>query len=93
MKFFSLSLVVLLVFLGAGCSSKSDTWQGFYYPNGCLSCDDDYVYSPVFQDRLSCFNWAYDYQNTKGSPNDLWECGKNCEIGEYGMNVCEETVD
>lgn len=84
----------ILILLGVGCMTKGDIWQGFYYPDGCLACEDSYIYSPVFHDSLSCLNWAYDYQRVRGGPEDLWECGKNCEMDDdYGLYVCEETID
>lgn len=88
------SLAVTLLFL-SGCSFFLETWQGFYYPNGDLVSQDDYIYSPSFNDRAACLAWGSDLKAKKGNPNDKYECGKNCKAPDYkdGLYVCDETVD
>ena len=74
---------------------KKDTWLGFYYPNGCLSCQDDYIYSPTFDERADCLSWATTKKQQRGNPSDTFECGKNCKTPDTkeGLYVCDETVD
>jgi len=90
-----LALLIVPILLLSGCSFFRETWQGFYYPNGCLVCQDDYIYSPLFNDRASCLAWASDLKAGRGNPSDKYECGKNCKTPDYkeGLYVCDETVD
>lgn len=83
---------LLFILMGVGCTNE--TWQGFYYPDGCLSCDDKYIYSPKFKDKEICLNWAEDLKQKRHNPDDLYECGKNCkENKEFGGFQCKETID
>lgn len=74
---------------------RKETWLGFYYPNGCLTCEDQYIYSPQFDNRASCLAWATNLKLQRNNPSDLFECGKNCKAPKYsgGVYVCKETVD
>ncbi|MEK7115096.1 MAG: hypothetical protein AAB847_01940 [Patescibacteria group bacterium] len=74
---------------------KKETWQGFYYPDGCLVCEDKYIYSPQFQDRASCLAWATNLKSQRNNSDDAYECGKNCKAPDHpgGLYVCDETVD
>jgi len=83
-------IILFTAMILVGCSSN--TWQGFYYPNGCLSCESDYIYSPIYKTKEECFDWAYSLKDERGNPSDLFECGKNCKDNGY-YNVCEETID
>lgn len=85
-----LFITALLLTLG-GC--KSNTWLGFYYPNGCLECTDDYIYSERFTDSEACLAWAASLKRERGNPNDQYECGLNCESDDGLMYTCEETID
>lgn len=85
-------LITLPVLFFVSCSF-SDSWLGFYYPNGCLSCEEDYIFSPEFNDKASCLKWAENLQDARNNPNDEFECGKNCKEMAYKMYMCEETVD
>lgn len=69
---------------------KKADWQGVYYPDGCLVCEDDYVFSPVFKTKEECIDWGEDKSNNKAK--GLYECGKNCEWKNEFM-ICEKTVD
>ena len=86
--FLGVLVAVLLLFV-----FKSERWQGFYYPNGCLSCSENYIYSPVFKDKESCFDWGNNLKYDRKNPNDTFECGKNCHEEGEGMYICKETVD
>lgn len=89
---------ILLIFLFGiilgGCSFR-ERWQGFYYPDGCLVCEDQYIYSPEFKDRVSCISWAHNLKAKRQNPNDDFECGKNCKAPDHvgGLYLCDETVD
>ena len=84
---------VVWLYLGQG---QKDTWEGVYYPNGCLTCEDDYLFSPEFNDPISCMNWASEKKIIRKNAGidvfaDLAECGRSCEWRE-GLMVCKETV-
>lgn len=90
--------VIILLFtilILTGCSLKKETWQGFYYPNGCLECQEDYIFSPIFEDRASCLSWATTLRQERQNYLDEFECGKNCKVPETkdGFYICDETVD
>lgn len=87
-----LGLIVVGIYLFL---SGKETWQGFYYPDGCLICEDQYIYSPRFDDRASCLAWATNLKSQRNNPSDTFECGKNCKAPDHpgGLYVCEETVD
>lgn len=84
-----LFLVSIIILTGVGCSQK---WRGFYYPNGCLTCEKDYIYSPVFSSLEQCRDWAEETKKSRGnSSSDDYECGLNCKSKD-GYNVCSDTV-
>jgi len=83
-------IIIPLVLLGVGCNN---VWTGTYYPEGCLVCDDMYIYSPPFQTSNECIDWAKDLKNELGDEEALYECGLNCENNGYGLYICDETVD
>lgn len=87
--------IILMVGFGIYSFLQKETWQGFYYPNGCLTCTDQYIYSPQYNDRASCLSWATSLKQQRNNSNDEFECGKNCKTPDEpgGLYVCEETVD
>jgi hypothetical protein len=86
-------MIFAVLVIGAIFLIKSkNTWQGFYYPDGCLSCASKYIYSPIFETKEQCFNWANSLKTSRNNTEDLFECGLNCK-NKNGSNVCEETVD
>jgi len=87
-----IQLVLVSGFLLSGCVLNSK-WQGFYYPNGCLACSSQYIYSPIFKDLDTCMDWGEDLKEERGNPNDTFECGKNCKLKSSGMYLCSETID
>ena len=88
-----ITLVIIcgLIYLGYSLIFK-ETWQGVYYPNGCLVCEDEYIFSPIFKTKEECLDWVREKKMTRNNENDLYECGKNCDW-ESGLIICEETVD
>ncbi len=70
---------------------NKENWQGFYYPNGCLSCEENWILSPILDDYESCRDWALTITNERNNENDLWECGKNCKMNNDGITICKET--
>jgi len=92
-----LYVVIIIVILIAGyyLFFNKETWLGFYYPDGCMTCQEQYIFSPQFDDRASCLAWATNLKAQRNNPADLFECGKNCKIpkSKDGFYVCKETVD
>lgn len=88
-------IIVIILIIAVYNFFKKDTWLGFYYPDGCLTCQENYIFSPTFKDRASCLSWATNLRQQRNNPNDLFECGKNCEAPDTknGLYTCEETVD
>lgn len=72
-------------------SYQKETWHGVYYPNGCLVCEDEYIFSPVFESKGECVAWGERKRNYRKNEQDTYECGKNCQWKD-GFNVCKETV-
>ncbi len=85
-------IVILIIIAGYFIFFNKETWQGVYYPNGCLVCDEDYIFSPVFETKEGCLNWAEGIQARRSNESDLYECGKNCKWKD-GLMVCKETID
>ncbi len=94
-NFLIVAIIMMIIIIIAYNIFKKDTWLGFYYPNGCLSCQEDYIYSPELYDKESCLAWARNLQQSRNNPTDDFECGKNCEAPNTndGTYHCEETVD
>ena len=88
---FSTAIISCVCLLGCA----KETWQGFYYPDGCLSCTEQYIFSPRFDAHDSCIAWATDLKAQRNNPSDDFECGKNCKAPDRlgGPYVCKETVD
>jgi len=93
MRIFYLVITILILLVSVGYFFRKDSWNGFYYPNGCLDCKDKTIIVPGLKDKEACLQWANDIKKHSGNPNDDFECGKNCEDNGEGLNICEETVD
>lgn len=87
-----LIVVIAIIYFGYNFIFKKDTYKGFYYPDGCLVCEDKYIFSPVLNSVEDCIKWAEGLKSNSNNLNDKWECGKNCKL-KNGFNVCEETFD
>lgn len=94
-------VVVLLIgyqlFWGAATSAPEITgkWQAVYYPEGCLDCQEKYIFSPFYETVNECIDWVHAKAETRKGSSDAAECSfdckKNYDIG--GISVCKETVD
>jgi len=82
-------LLITISLLSMGCS-LGNNWQGVYYPDGCLTCEDKYIFSPVFNNYDECQRWAINIYNSRDNTNDQYECGKNCKHKD-GLQICDET--
>lgn len=85
-------LLILLgtIIVGAGCKN---TWSGFYYPEGCLTCTDRHIIKHDLTSFEECREWAEEISESRRySENDDYECGLNCKTKD-GFNICEQTVD
>lgn len=70
---------------------STEYWNGIYYPNGCLPCSEDWIFSPVFASRNECLYWGGMKWKQLSNPSDLYECGKNCIWGGE-VQSCDETI-
>lgn len=74
--------------------NKKEEWKGFYYPDGCLGCEENYIFSPsTFDNKEACLAWAENTKIKRNNESDLYECGLNCKENDYGSYICKETVD
>lgn len=93
-----ITILILIIIVGYFLfSDKKDTYEGVYYPNGCLICEEDYIFSQEFELMSSCFSWALQWKANRRDDGlnvgaDQAECGLNCEW-DGGFMVCEETFD
>lgn len=94
MNFYSRKLIFLIsiVLLGAGCITES--WIGFYYPNGNnLSISHE---SPELSSYEECIDWVFELKeqmNPTGEIFDDYECGKGCSKDKsLGLYICDETI-
>ena len=97
-----LKMVVVVIVLfgiwmlfGDKVSETRGKWQAVYYPEGCLVCEDDYIFSPFFDNANECIDWVHIKAETRGNSSDAAECSFDCkkdyDLG--GALVCKETVD
>lgn len=80
----------------SGSSGIKNKWQGIYYPDGCLGCENSWIFSPFFETVNECIDWVNNKKNERGDSPDVAECAFNCKQNcEYGscMLECKETVD
>lgn len=93
-NWFKIILVLgfLWFILGTNGSELSGKWQAIYYPDGCLTCEDSYVFSPFFKNVNQCIEWAHAKAATRPGSTDSAECAFNCRK-ENGFLVCKETID
>ncbi len=72
-----------------------EEWQAVYYPDGCLACENNYIFSPFFDNKNDCINWIYAKQKERNNNNDTAECALNCkkDYNLGGILVCKETLD
>ena len=97
----TIGVVALLVgyqlFSGATTSVPEITgkWQAVYYPEGCLDCQDKYIFSPFYETVNECIDWVHAKAEARKNGSDAAECSfdckKNYDVG--GILVCKETVD
>jgi hypothetical protein len=83
------------LFLSKDLSETKGKWHAVYYPDGCLSCDDNYIWSPFFNSANECIGWVHAKAETRNNGNDVAECGFDCKKDYVlgGIMVCKETVD
>ena len=86
-------IFILLIVGAVWIFNGRDEWLGFYYPNGCLSCESDYIFSPTFDSKKQCLAWANNLKMTRNNSSDDFECGLNCKEIGYKMYQCKKTVD
>lgn len=89
------SILGLIIFIVVGVFVynnyiKSDTWKGYFYPN-----PSDLTYSipsPTYDSLEQCRSWVTTQAKADVDGAYDYECGKNCKVGEYTVEVCEETL-
>ncbi len=91
-------VIVFLVFIFINIQERNRSWIGVYYPNGCLVCEDDYIYSPRLDSFLECQDWAIETNIQRSqftnTDSDLAECGRGCRLEEENeLLICKETLD
>ena len=85
-----IAIVLFTTTLLLASCSFSNNWQGVYYPDGCLVCEDKYIFSPIFSNYDECQRWAINIYNNRNNTNDQYECGKNYKFKD-GLQICDET--
>lgn len=93
-------LLFVLILLGSKMLKTSmleikGKWQAAYYPNGCLDCEGDYIFSPFFDTVNECISWVHAKAETRRNNTDAAECSFDCKKNYNfgGIQVCKETVD
>lgn len=91
-----LLLVIIAVWLDKTDSGTKNRWQAIYYPNGCLGCEDDWIFSPFFEAVNECVNWVHTKSAERGNVTDAAECAFDCKqkCNSAGCFLsCKETID
>jgi|SRR3990172_3927006 len=93
-----LAFLVLAFCLGIGIwwlGSKlwlgNQPWTGIYYPDS--NAPGQYKISPEFKDKDTCLQWGYSQSLSNiNDPLPAWDCGRGCEVTDWGGLLCGETV-
>ena len=95
----SIMIIVLLYYPDKSVnddSARKNKWQAAYYPDGCLDCQKNYIFSPFYDNVNECINWVHEKATSRKNKKDAAECSYNCRTEYLGNNsifVCTETVD
>lgn len=99
-KVFGITILIVLLFVSwqflfNDSFAGKGKWQWVYYPDGCLSCEDNYIWSPFFNSVNECINWVHQRAELRSNSNDAAECSFNCKENSdwWGIMICDETVD
>lgn len=87
-----MKVILLFAFLYSSYASaaKNENWQGTYFPNGCLECESEYIYSPIFKSFSECKKWA---TKKMKSEIDKASCGRGCVYqGKMDVSKCNLVV-
>ncbi len=83
-------LLVIFVTLMSGCSLTQE-WTGFYYPDkNDIGNSSKWKIQDGFKTVQECSDWIA--QTAGDNPKFDYECGLNCKINDYGLNVCDKTI-
>lgn len=83
--------VFILIFLVY--SSFHPKWSIFYYPDGCLTCEDKYIIQvDAFESREQCRDAGYNMRKLRENYEDTFECGSKCKYDE-SFYLCKTTED
>ena len=92
-------IVILTAYSLWGNGAINETrgkWQAVYYPDGCLHCQENYIFSPFFSTANECINWVHNKATTRNNSPDAAECSFDCEKTKAdfgGIQVCKETLE
>ena len=94
-----LAILILGLYIAANeqgnVSGIKGKWQAVYYPDGCLDCENSYIFSPFFNDVNACIDWVHvkakERNNNRDAAECSFDCKKNYDLG--GIMVCKETID
>ena len=95
-KVFSWILIIgVLVGVYFGISYFSGpNWSLFFYPDGCLSCQSEWIIEvDKYDSQGACEDAGDALRIYRGNPNDTFECGYKCEAYDSSGYLCKETVD
>ena len=85
--------VLIVVFVGFNYFLTSQ-WSLFYYPDGCLGCEDKWIITlDTYDTKEKCRDAGFVMQEQNNGRGDAFECGYKCKSFGDGGYLCKETVD
>ncbi|GEM_PF-3366048 len=69
-------------------------WTMFYYPDGCLTCESEWVIADNLKSESECQRQIEFNDKIYFGKDNKSECGKNCKLDKkLNLYICEITKD
>lgn len=82
------AMLFIIIITLSGCSTQSDKWTGFYYPEGEPKQGKAIFEKQEFETRELCEQWAT--EKTQGNEQADYYCGFKCNYDNSGQYACTD---
>jgi len=81
-----ITFILLIIITLSACSTQSDKWTGFHYPEGAPQQGEAIFEAQEFETKETCEEWA----NEQAKENEKAEhfCGFRCHYDNSGQYAC-----